>query len=104
MDGLELVRAVRADEHMRSTKIAMLTSVSAVGAAAALRAAGADAYLAQPVRRAEMISALAEDNLINRDIARVRTPQPQGTPPDSLLQTQSEGMRYCLRTTTLPIE
>ena len=101
MDGLELVRTVRNDARLRSTKMALLTSVSAAGEAAAVRAAGADAYLTKPVRRAELLSTLAElagqplaivlvgklkpqttnfsgaavllaeDNLINREIARV---------------------------------
>ena len=59
MNGIELMRAVRADAALRDTRLAMLTSLSAAGEAAATRAAGADAYLTKPVRRAELFNALA---------------------------------------------
>ncbi len=59
MNGIELMRAVRADAGLRDTRLAMLTSLSAAGEAAATRAAGADAYLTKPVRRAELFNALA---------------------------------------------
>ena len=59
MNGLELMRAVRADPALRDTRLALLTSVSAAGEAAATRAAGADAYLTKPVRRDELFNTLA---------------------------------------------
>ncbi len=59
MNGIELMRAVRSDAGLRDTRLAMLTSLSAAGEAAATRAAGADAYLTKPVRRAELFNALA---------------------------------------------
>ena len=100
MNGIELLRAVRADPGLCDTRLAMLTSLSAAGEAAATRAAGADAYLTKPVRREELFQTLArltgaatiedaavganadaidcggarvllaEDNLINQEIAR----------------------------------
>jgi signal transduction histidine kinase/DNA-binding response OmpR family regulator/HPt (histidine-containing phosphotransfer) domain-containing protein len=59
MNGIELIRAVRADAALRETRLAMLTSLSASGEVAATRAAGADAYLTKPVRRAELFNTLA---------------------------------------------
>jgi signal transduction histidine kinase/CheY-like chemotaxis protein len=59
MNGMELIRAVRADPALRDTRLAMLTSLSAPGEAAATRDAGADAYLTKPVRRGELLNALA---------------------------------------------
>jgi PAS domain S-box-containing protein len=59
MNGLELVRAVRADAALRDMRLAMLTSQSAPGDAAATRAAGTDAYLTKPVRREELLHTLA---------------------------------------------
>ncbi len=101
MNGIELMRAVRADAALRGTRLAILTSMSAPGEVAATRAAGADAYLTKPVRREELFNALArlrgaivpevpatdahssddldchgarvllaEDNLVNQEIAR----------------------------------
>jgi two-component system sensor histidine kinase/response regulator len=59
MNGIELVRAVRADTALCHTRLAMLTSLAAAGETAATRAAGADAYLTKPVRREELLNALA---------------------------------------------
>src|SRR5262245_4154784 len=41
MNGIELTRAVRADSAFRDTRLAMLTSISGAGEAAAIRAVGA---------------------------------------------------------------
>lgn len=57
MDGVELMRAVRSEVGFQDTRLAMLTSVTGNGAAS--RAAGADAYLTKPVRRADLFNALA---------------------------------------------
>ena len=59
MNGIDLMRAVRADATLQGTRLAMLTSMSAAGEVAATRAAGADAYLTKPVRREELFVALA---------------------------------------------
>ncbi len=59
MNGIELISAVRAEAGLRDTRLAMLTSMSGAGEAAATRAAGADAYLTKPVRREELANALA---------------------------------------------
>jgi CheY-like chemotaxis protein/HPt (histidine-containing phosphotransfer) domain-containing protein len=59
MNGVELIRAVRADSGLKDIKLAMLTSMSAAGEVAATRAAGADVYLTKPVRREELFSVLA---------------------------------------------
>jgi two-component system sensor histidine kinase/response regulator len=59
MNGIELVRAVRADATLCHMRLAMLTSLAAAGETAATRAAGADAYLTKPVRREELLNALA---------------------------------------------
>jgi two-component system sensor histidine kinase/response regulator len=59
MNGIELIRAVRADTALCHMRLAMLTSLAAAGETAATRAAGADAYLTKPVRREELLNALA---------------------------------------------
>ena len=58
MNGGDLVRAARADGALRDMRLVILTSVAAAGEAAATRAAGADAYLVKPVRRAELFDCL----------------------------------------------
>jgi CheY-like chemotaxis protein len=59
MDGIELLRAVRADAALRHTRLAMLTSMSAAGELALAAAAGADVCMTKPVRRDELWNTLA---------------------------------------------
>ncbi len=59
MNGMELVQAARTDATLKTVKLAMLTSTSMPGEAAAARAAGADAFLTKPVRREELFNAMA---------------------------------------------
>ena len=59
MNGIELMRAVRAEPAFQGTRLTMLTSLSAAREAAVARAAGADVYLTKPVRREELFNALA---------------------------------------------
>ncbi len=59
MNGIELIRAVRSDAILQNTPMAMLTSMCTAGEIAAMRAAGADVYLTKPVRRTELLNALA---------------------------------------------
>jgi signal transduction histidine kinase/CheY-like chemotaxis protein/HPt (histidine-containing phosphotransfer) domain-containing protein len=100
MSGMDLIRAVRADESLHGTAIALLTSLSGAGETASAHAAGADMILTKPLRHRELASALdrlagrgsietsvvlaqeenidcmgarvllAEDNAVNQEIAR----------------------------------
>ena len=58
MDGIELARAMRADAELAALPLALLTSVSGSGEAASARAAGVDACINKPVRRAELLDCL----------------------------------------------
>ena len=60
MNGLELVRAVRADAAIAPLPMVMLTSVGREGDIAAARAAGVTAYLEKPIRKAQLYRALVE--------------------------------------------
>jgi PAS domain S-box-containing protein len=59
MDGLALARLVRADPALARMGLVMLTSVAAAGEVRQAQEAGIDAYLAKPVRRQELVNALA---------------------------------------------
>ncbi len=59
MNGLDLIRAARADARLQGTRLLMLTSMSTAGEAAMARSSGADAYLTKPVRRQDLFDALA---------------------------------------------
>jgi CheY-like chemotaxis protein len=58
MDGMELTAAIKADPATAPMRIAMLTSVTAMGEARAAREAGVALYLNKPVRRDELYRAL----------------------------------------------
>ncbi len=60
MNGLELVRAVRADPAIAPLPMVMLTSVGREGDIAAARAAGVTAYLEKPIRKAQLFRALVD--------------------------------------------
>jgi two-component system, sensor histidine kinase and response regulator len=60
MSGLELIRALRADPDLHAMRLALLTSLSAAGEAAETRAAGADACLNKPIRRADLLRVLCD--------------------------------------------
>jgi len=59
MDGVELVRAVRADARLAPLKMIMLTSLDAADRRDAARDAGVAGYLAKPVRQAELYACIA---------------------------------------------
>jgi CheY-like chemotaxis protein/HPt (histidine-containing phosphotransfer) domain-containing protein len=58
MDGIELAREIRAAPSLRGAHLLMLTSTSSDATAA--REAGVARYMAKPVRRARLLSAVAE--------------------------------------------
>jgi PAS domain S-box-containing protein len=58
MDGIELVRRIRASPPLRSARLLMLTSTTSHQAAA--REVGVDRYLSKPVRRARLLETVAE--------------------------------------------
>jgi PAS domain S-box-containing protein len=59
MDGLALAASVSADPALASTPMILLTSVDVPGEIIAARAAGIAAHLQKPVRRSELIRAIA---------------------------------------------
>ncbi len=60
MNGLTLVRAIRADRALAAMPVVMLTSLGRDDEIATARQAGAAAYLGKPVRRDEMRHVLVE--------------------------------------------
>ena len=71
MDGLELARAVRAEQPIVSTRLVLLTSSGRRGDARAAEAAGIEAFLTKPVRQSALFDCLA--TLVgNADPARSR--------------------------------
>jgi len=60
MDGIELAGAIAADNQLRHTRLAMLTSTDQAGDLAAARAAGIEVYLTKPVRAVQLRAALME--------------------------------------------
>jgi two-component system sensor histidine kinase/response regulator len=60
MNGLELVRAIRADSDFDGLPVVMLTSLGGEGEIAAARDAGVTAYLSKPIRQAELRQVIVE--------------------------------------------
>ena len=60
MDGIELAQAVVADPALAALPMVLLTSLHSQAEVARARAAGIQAYLSKPVRRHELIRALAQ--------------------------------------------
>ena len=60
MDGLELVRAIRADANLAGLPVIMLTSLGGEGEIAAARDVGVTAYLSKPIRQAELRQVIVE--------------------------------------------
>jgi CheY-like chemotaxis protein/HPt (histidine-containing phosphotransfer) domain-containing protein len=79
MNGLELVRAVRADPAIAPLPMVMLTSVGREGDIAAARAAGVTAYLEKPIRKAQLFRALVE--ALAPEATGVRRSQAAAPPP-----------------------
>ncbi len=60
MDGIELAAAVRADPELGSTRLVLVTSLHSTDEVARARQAGVTAYLSKPVRRQELLRAMAQ--------------------------------------------
>ncbi|MDP9457557.1 MAG: response regulator [Actinomycetota bacterium] len=58
MDGMELVRRIKADPAISATRLALLTSIGQRGDGAEARRRGVEAYLTKPVRQAELRAVL----------------------------------------------
>ncbi|MGE0821421.1 MAG: response regulator [Candidatus Binatia bacterium] len=58
MDGIELARAIKADQTIAATRLVMLTSVGQYGDVEAARQAGIEAYLTKPVRQSDLYDCL----------------------------------------------
>ncbi len=72
MDGLEVARALSADERINTARMVMLTSVGLRGDAQSARQAGVRAYLTKPVRQGDLYSCLTE---VMGEILTDATPQ-----------------------------
>jgi PAS domain S-box-containing protein len=59
MDGWMLAKAIKADPLIAGTRLVMMTSLDRHEDAAAMRAAGLDAYLTKPVRHAQLFESLS---------------------------------------------
>jgi len=84
MDGLELVRAIRADASFAGLPVVMLTSLGGEGEISAAREAGVTAYLSKPIRQAELRQVIVE----TLHPTGVRQPESQVATP---AQTQFAG-------------
>ncbi|MEA2312840.1 MAG: hypothetical protein QOE28_2808, partial [Solirubrobacteraceae bacterium] len=94
MDGIQLAQAIRSAPSLRSAHLVMLTSSGDRRSDA--RAAGVEALLTKPVRRARLLEAVAEalgtdrpakpgERLQPREIAPVAAAAPDGTGPRVLV-------------------
>jgi signal transduction histidine kinase/CheY-like chemotaxis protein len=59
MDGVELARAIKADERLRDTHLVLMTSLGQRGDARKMEEVGFAAYLTKPVRQGEIIDCLS---------------------------------------------
>ena len=59
MDGLEVARAIRAEQQIASTRLVLLTSSGRRGDAGAAEAAGIEGFLTKPVRQSALFDCLA---------------------------------------------
>ncbi len=66
MDGIELIRAVLADRALAKLKLIMLSSLDSPGERAEALQAGAAAYLSKPVRKSELLKAIATTLAVRR--------------------------------------
>jgi two-component system cell cycle response regulator DivK len=60
MDGMEAVRALKADDATRSIPVIALTALAMKGDEERIREAGCDGYIAKPIRYQEFLTAIAE--------------------------------------------
>ena len=90
MDGFELTEKIKASPSLSHTVVLMLTSGERLGEGARCRAVGVAAYVAKPVRRAELKTAI-KSALLERDSngkrtgsnrAVIPTGSPHGSDPD----------------------
>ena len=59
MDGIQLARAIKADDATSSVRLALLTSVGRRGDGEEAKNAGIEAYLTKPVRQSDLFDAIA---------------------------------------------
>ena len=59
VDGISMVQSLRADAHIAATPVVMLTSVGGAGERRDARASGVNLHLTKPVRRVELLDAIA---------------------------------------------
>lgn len=74
MDGLEVARTIRADATLSSLPLVLFSSVGFRGEAAQAREVGVDAYLAKPLRHAQLYQTLA--TLLGRTVTENTPPTP----------------------------
>jgi two-component system sensor histidine kinase/response regulator len=95
MDGLELVRAIKANPRLRSTRLIMLSS-ALVGTAEA-RAAGIDASLAKPVGQARLRDQLvASLDRVTRPADPTPRSEPQPEPAPGVAPVSTTSVRHVL--------
>jgi CheY-like chemotaxis protein len=87
MDGLQLVRAIRADRMFSSTRLVMLTSVGLRGQAETLHRAGAAGFLTKPVRESQLYDCLA--TVVQTPQAAPAASAATGRPPAPLVTRHS---------------
>ncbi len=68
MDGEDVARAISADPRIKGIRILILTSVGQRGDARKFRDLGCSAYLTKPVRQSQLLDALAEALVEDRDL------------------------------------
>ena len=67
MDGLDLARAIKADQTIVSTRLIVLTSLGRSLAAGELEAIGIDAYISKPVKQSRLFDCLV--NVMGKTVA-----------------------------------
>jgi CheY-like chemotaxis protein len=69
IDGIELARLIKEDEHLASTHLILLTSVGMRGDAEKAKSAGIEAYLTKPVRQSYLYDAIVTVREASRENA-----------------------------------
>ena len=81
VSGLELIRMIRSDDHLRQVPIMAVTAYSAIGDEERIRGAGAQAYVSKPISVARFAQTVEE--LLVAPTATPDGEQPKGSANES---------------------
>ena len=79
VDGIEMVRSIRANPRLAATKVIMLTSAGGGAERSVARESGVDIHLTKPVRRSELLKAIS--TVLSNDGTPLSAHSPVTAPP-----------------------